>query len=78
MAEYSIGVDLGGTNLRAAAIDGEGRILKKISTLTNLAAGPDAVVSDMVAAIRQIRNELGVKDLIGVGIGAAEIGRAHV
>ena len=71
MAEYSIGVDLGGTNLRAAAIDGEGRILKKISTPTNLAAGPDAVVADMVTAIQQIRNELGVRDLIGVGIGAA-------
>ena len=71
MAEYSIGVDLGGTNLRASAIDGEGRILRKISTPTNLAAGPDAVVADMVTAIRQIRNDLGVEDLIGVGIGAA-------
>jgi glucokinase len=29
------------------------------------------VVADMVTAIQQIRNELGVRDLIGVGIGAA-------
>jgi len=39
MAEYAIGVDLGGTNLRAAAIDREGKILEKISGSTKLSAG---------------------------------------
>ena len=29
MTEYSISVDLGGTNLRAAAVDREGKILKE-------------------------------------------------
>jgi len=36
MTEYSIGVDLGGTNLRAAAIDKNGKLLEKISGSTNL------------------------------------------
>lgn len=71
MAEYSIGVDLGGTNLRAAAIDRQGRILSKISRPTNLSAGPDAVVAEMVAAIGQLRAELGSDRLVGVGVGAA-------
>ena len=31
MAEYSIGVDLGGTNLRAAAVSRDGKIIEKIS-----------------------------------------------
>jgi len=53
MGDYGIGVDLGGTNLRAAAIDSEGSILKKISGTTELAAGRVAVVTDMVAAIRK-------------------------
>src|SRR5438270_143264 len=39
MSEYSIGVDLGGTNLRAAAISIEGKILDKISRDTRLSAG---------------------------------------
>jgi glucokinase len=69
MAEYSIGVDLGGTNLRAAAIDGQGKILEKIAGSTNLSAGPDAVVADIVAAIRTLRQKLGVEGLVGVGIG---------
>lgn len=70
MAEYSIGVDLGGTNLRAAAIDGHGRILQEISAPTNQSAGPDAVVAEIVAAIRKLRDELGSEELVGVGIGS--------
>ena len=31
MAEYSIGVDIGGTNLRAAAVAADGVMLDKIS-----------------------------------------------
>ncbi|MCS7313848.1 MAG: ROK family protein [Bryobacterales bacterium] len=71
MAEYSIGVDLGGTNLRAAAIDRDGRVLEKISRPTDLTAGPDAVVAEIVAAIRQLRARLGADSLVGVGVGAA-------
>ncbi len=69
MAEYSIGVDLGGTNLRAAAIDAQGRILEKISGTTKLSAGPDAVVADMVEAICKLRDQLGAERLAGIGIG---------
>src|SRR5580704_7359793 len=39
MSEYSIGVDLGGTNLRAAAIDAQGKMLDKIAGSTDLKAG---------------------------------------
>src|SRR5258706_343697 len=48
MSEYSIGVDLGGTNLRAAAIDSQGKMLDKIAGNTALQAGRDAVIDDMV------------------------------
>ena len=69
MAEYSIGVDLGGTNLRAAAIDREGKMLAKISGSTMLSAGREAVVADMVASIRKLREQLGAGSLAGVGVG---------
>lgn len=69
MAEYSIGVDLGGTNLRAAAIDCQGKILEKISGSTKLSAGRDAVIADIAEAIKKLRSSLGTERLVGIGIG---------
>src|SRR5438093_984546 len=69
MAEYSIGIDLGGTNLRAAAIDRAGKILQKISGSAHLSAGRDAVVDDMVTSIRSLRLQCGSEGLAGVGVG---------
>ncbi|MEN6537624.1 MAG: ROK family protein [Bryobacteraceae bacterium] len=69
MAEYSIGVDLGGTNLRAAALDRNGKIISKISGSTKLSEGRDAVIGDIAASIIKLRDELGVGELAGVGIG---------
>jgi glucokinase len=69
MSEYSIGVDLGGTNLRAAAIDAQGKLLDKIAGSTALAAGRDAVIDDMVQSIETLRARLGEHNLRGVGIG---------
>lgn len=67
--EYSIGVDLGGTNLRAAAIDRNGNILDKISGETNFTAGREAVLTDISGNIATLRRRLGETGLIGVGIG---------
>ncbi len=69
MTEYAIGVDLGGTNLRAAAISRAGKILKKVSGKTKLSAGRNAVVADMVASIVKLRRMCGASGLLGVGIG---------
>jgi glucokinase len=38
MPEYAIGLDLGGTNLRAAAIDKSGTLLDKIAGVTKFEA----------------------------------------
>jgi glucokinase len=69
MSEYSIGVDLGGTNLRAAAIDAQGKLIDKIAGQTELQAGRDAVLDDMVKSIEALRARLGEHNLRGVGIG---------
>lgn len=65
---YSIGVDLGGTNLRAAAITEEGRELGKIAGFTNLKEGREAVIEDIVRAIRSLRDTHGAERLAGVGV----------
>ena len=59
MAEYSIGLDLGGTNLRAAAIDRSGKMLDKISGATDFVHGREAVLGDIVAAIERLREKHG-------------------
>ena len=68
MSEYSIGIDLGGTNLRAAAISTSGQILSSISGRAQLSAGRDAVISDMVNAIVKLRDQTG-SGLVGIGMG---------
>jgi glucokinase len=69
MSEYSIGVDLGGTNLRAAAISSSGEILAKIAGRAELSQGRDTVIGDMISSIQHLRQEGGSHDLTGVGIG---------
>lgn len=69
MGQYSIGVDLGGTNLRAAAIDANGAMLRKVSGSTHLKEGRDAVVEDMARAIETLRADAGDQDLAGIGVG---------
>lgn len=69
MPDYSIGVDLGGTNLRAAAISKEGRILDKIAVDTNVAGGRPAVIGDIVNAINTLRERRKGDRIAGVGIG---------
>jgi glucokinase len=69
MAGYSIGLDLGGTNLRAAAIDHDGRMLGKTSGATNFVEGREAVLSDIVASIQKLRAEHDAAGLAGIGIG---------
>jgi glucokinase len=70
---YTIGVDLGGTNLKAAAISQDGLLIDKLSGGTNLKAGRDAVVQDMVETIWSLRERCGSAPLRGVGIGVPGI-----
>ena len=69
MTEYSIGLDLGGTNLRAAAIDRTGKVLDKISGATNFSEGREAVLGDIVAAIQKMQERYGAAGLAGIGVG---------
>ena len=53
MTTFAIGVDLGGTNLRIAAVDGNGKVLEKITTSTEVSRGRSLVIDEMCAAIQQ-------------------------
>jgi glucokinase len=67
----TIGIDLGGTNLRIAAFDPEWKRLAFINVPTRVADGPGAVVQDMCDAISRILEQCGPGyELFGVGVGA--------
>jgi glucokinase len=68
----SVGVDLGGTNLRAAVVDGDhGRVLADARGPTRAETGSAAVIERMAALIGQAIEQSGRprSELAGVGIG---------
>jgi glucokinase len=66
-----IGVDLGGTQIRAALIQ-EGRLLSRVSVLTQDEDGVDAVIHRVKQAIRQAAQQARVplEQMRGIGIAA--------
>lgn len=68
---YSIGVDLGGTNLRVAAYIGGESFLESIVLPTNLGVGRDQVVRDMCEAIETLAvRSYGGRVLAGIVVGS--------
>ena len=67
---YSIGVDLGGTNLRVAAYAEDVGLMDTIQLPTRLAEGSERVVRDISDAVLTLkRRDYGGRELAGVGIG---------
>jgi glucokinase len=72
--EFAIGVDLGGTNMRIAAVDAQGKQLEVITTSTEVKRGRDSVVAAMCQAIRELRSKFdGQLRFAGTGIGVPGI-----
>lgn len=70
MSSFAIGVDLGGTNLRIAAIDGEGKQLETITTGAEVKRGRDVVIGEMSRAILALADKHRHNGkLLGIGIG---------
>lgn len=51
-ARYAVGVDLGGTNVRASVVETSGRILAEARLDSRAMAGFDATVGQIVAAVK--------------------------
>jgi glucokinase len=66
--QYSIGLDLGGTNLRAAAVSKDGELMDSVSGRTPYSAGREAIVGDMVDSIEALRDRYGKEKLCGIGV----------
>src|SRR5246127_5844658 len=74
MPDYSIGVDMGGTNLRIAAISTEGQLIEKITLGVKVAMGRDYVIGEMCDAIHRLTEQYrGSGRFVGAGIGVPGI-----
>ncbi|MGH9511169.1 MAG: ROK family protein [Terriglobales bacterium] len=74
MPNFSIGVDLGGTNLRIAAVDENGTLLEKVTLGTEVSRGRAPVIANMCEAIHRLSQGYeGASTLLGVGIGVPGI-----
>jgi len=70
MSDFSIGVDLGGTNLRIAGVDSDGKLLEKLTLGAEVSRGRDFVITEMCKAIESLRTKYrDAGQLQGIGIG---------
>jgi glucokinase len=65
----AIGIDLGGTNLKLALLDGENRIAARLMVPTGGAEGHDAVIVRMIDGVKSLRAQNAAIDVAGIGIG---------
>lgn len=66
---WAIGIDLGGTKIEVAGVDGKGSITKRLRRDTDVAGGADKVQSDIVAAVQEITKASGSRPAcIGIGM----------
>lgn len=64
---YTIGIDLGGTNLRIGLFNEEGEIISEQSRPTEAEKGPDYTINNMAEVINKLKSQYDIK---AVGIGS--------
>ncbi|MBB5751575.1 ROK family protein [Prosthecomicrobium pneumaticum] len=70
MTRAALAVDLGGTELRAAIVEETGAVSAFAATATAAAAGPDAVIDQIVALVGRVATERPQIAPVGLGVGA--------
>jgi len=68
---YYVGIDVGGTNLKAGVVDEQGVIISKVDCPTKVERGQEAVVADMGRLALKAIEKAGVamEDVKSIGIG---------
>jgi glucokinase len=69
MEKVIVGIDLGGTTVRAGAFDPDGRLLVVQEALIEAPRGPEFGLRKMQGLVQQVLAESRSKSLIGIGIG---------
>lgn len=71
MERYRIGIDLGGTDIKAGIVSADHQILKKTSCPTEAQRSWREIAGDMARLVRELMQQTGAapSDCLGVGIG---------
>ena len=71
MADYAIGIDIGGTNTKFGVVDRNGHILDQDRTLTNAHESVQEYIEDLYEKIRPMIDRAGgIDKFAGIGVGA--------
>lgn len=70
MSDYTVGIDLGGTNLKACLVHQGNRLVHQTSRATEADQGPEHVLDRIAAAVDELRTHAPDGIIAGVGIGA--------
>lgn len=70
MARYAVGVDLGGTNIKAALVERSEGIVEQTEIDTDADQGPETVIDRLVLVIREMEAASPAGPTAGIGIGA--------
>jgi glucokinase len=68
---WAIGIDLGGTKVEVAAVDVNGRILRRLKRPTDVAGGPEAIIAEIAGMVRQLEETTLPSAPVGLGVGVA-------
>jgi glucokinase len=70
--KYSIGVDLGGTNIVSAIVNYQGKIVSRLKVPTLADRGKEATIKRIIETIQEniVQSSVAPGDIIGIGIGA--------
>lgn len=70
MSRFAIGIDLGGTQVRAALVDEHGKIHQRLEERTDAEAGPDRVLGQIGGLTERLRSACGSSAVVGLGVSA--------
>jgi len=70
--KYSIGVDLGGTNIVSTVVNYQGKIVSRLKVQTLAERGKESTIKRIVETIHEniVQSTIASGDIIGIGIGA--------
>jgi len=68
MKRYAIGIDLGGTQIRAGLVDDDGQLLRRTAVRTLAMAGPDAVIDQLAGCLRTVTEGMSAAEIANVGL----------
>jgi len=69
-SRLAVGIDLGGTQVRAALVDDSGRLLARAAARTDIAGRPRAVMRQIEGLFAEVTNGIETRRLAGIGVSA--------